>query len=278
MTTPTGWGTAPWGTSEWGTGTALLPTEGARVYATGDRRVRVILSFVPQARYPTQVGDALNPKTWQIEQAASGRQIRVLAAIKISPTEFELHTLETLANSLVGIELRAPDLLTSTGAPVLGFYAIMAGQQSVVNSTQQLQTTAAGYGLRDLANPQTPNSPVGGTLQMTAGGDYKSVTGSDLLRKLILRRLMSSPGDFFHLPEYGAGLQEKVPMAETDLRRLAKLIESQIQLEPEVEAARVNLTLRAADNTLVVQMTVLIAASGERIELGLGLPINGLSV
>lgn len=278
MTTQAGWGTAPWGTGEWGTGGGILPTEGARVYATGDRRVRVILPFEPQARYPTQIGDALNTKTWRLEEAISGRPIRVLAALKISPFEFELHTLETLANSLVGIELRAPDLLTATGTPVLGFYAIMAGQQSVTNSSQQLQTTAAGYALRDLANPQTPNSPVGGTLQMTAGGDYKNVTGSDLLKKLILRRLMSAPGDFFHLPDYGAGLQEKLPMAQTDLRRLSKLIESQVQLEPEVEAVNVNLTMRAADNTLVVQMDVSIAASGERIQLGFNLPIGGVSV
>lgn len=274
-----GWGIGSWGVSPWGTGEMpAAPGAGAQVYASGDRTVRLLLPFEPQHRYPTQVGDALNPKTWVLRFPATGRQVHVLSVREVRDTEYELRTLELLANDLTELELRAPDLLYANGAPVLGFLATFGGQSSLPNSTQQLQTTAAGYALTDVANPQTPNSPTGGTLVVTSAGEYRSVTGTALLKKLIVRRLQSNPGDFFHLPAYGAGLREKVPMAQSDLRRLAKRIEEQVLLEPEVEAVAVSLTLQPAAGILVVNLVVKVTPSGEQVQIGLSIPGGGVAL
>lgn len=279
MTTPTGWGTTEWGRGPWGLGAEVDPAvPPAYVYASGDRTIRVTLTFEPLWQSPIGLGDARNPKTWHIEEPSTGRVFNVLAVRRISSTELELTTLQPLRTSLSELALTAPTLKAVNGSAVLNFAAPFAGQQTVSNSTDQLKTQAVGYSLRDVANPPTPNSPVGGTLQVTAGGDYQSVTGTALLRKLIMRRLISKPGDFFHLPTYGAALEEKVPMATTDLRQLAKHIETQLRLEPEVTDAAVRLTLQAASNTLVVQMTVAVAPTGEKIELGLDYPTAGLAL
>lgn len=269
MTLPSGWGLGDWGISPWGTGeTGLLDSYG-RIFATGDRRIRVILTFEPTHQSVNTVGDALCPRTWIVSEPVTGRRFHVLAVVEISPTEYDLTTLELLENALVQLQLTAPALKYVTGAPVVGFSIGFAGQVATYNATAQAQNAAAGYSLRDVANPPTPNSPVGGTLEVTSEGDYKSVSGAPLIRKLIMRRLVSKPGDFFHLPAYGAGLNEKVPLASTDLRRLSKLIEQQVMLEPDVAAVKVSLSMIAASQTLVIQMQVRLQQTGETVAVGL---------
>lgn len=274
MTIPSGWGLGNWGTSPWGTGTGGLLESYGRIYATGDRRVRVVLTFEPAHTQVNAEGDALNPKTWIVRDPQTGRRFYVLAVEEVSPTEYDLTTLEMLENAQVTLQLKSDTLRYATGGPVLGFSIDFAGQTATYNVSSQAQTTAAGYALRDVANPPTPNSPVGGTLDVTSEGDYKSVTGAPLIKKLIMRRLMATPGDFFHLPDYGAGLSEKVPMAATDLRRLSKLIEDQVLLEPDVSAVKVSLSMIAATQTLVVQMQVRLQQSGESVAVGVAVGNN----
>lgn len=271
-----GWGVGQWGVSPWGLGTTEEAPTFGRIYATGDRRVRVSLTFEPAHSSVIASGDALNPRTWIITEPVTGRRFRVLAVSEVSSTEYDLNTLELLANAQITLQLASTTLRYSNGAPVLNFFIDFAGQVATYNATLEAQTAAAGYSLRDVANPPTPNSPVGGTLQVTAGGDYKSVTGASLIRKLIMRRLVSTPGDFFHLPTYGAGLAEKVPLAATDLRRLTKLIEDQVKLEPSVDAVKVQLSMIAASQTLVVQMQVRLRQTGDMVAVGLAVSNNAV--
>lgn len=84
---------------------------------------------------------------------------------------------------------------------------------------------------------------IGGTLTVETSGDYGSVSGDELVKKLIFRRLISSPGDFFHLPEYGLGLSEKEIVHSANLVQLKAEVERQILLEREVEEASVRLTI-----------------------------------
>lgn len=271
MTATGGWGLGYWGTGPWGTG-AIAAAEGevfGRIYATGDRRVRMILTFEPAHQSSNTVGDALCPRTWIITNPDTGKRFHVLSVAQISATEYDLNTLEMLETALIQLRLTAPSLRYVNGAPVTGFVIDFAGQVATYNATAQAQNAAAGYALRDVANPPTPNSPVGGTLEVTSEGDYKSVSGAPLVRKLIMRRLVSKPGDFFHLPAYGAGLNEKIPLAATDLRRLTKLIEDQVLLEPDVSAVKVSLSMIAASQTLVVQMQVRLKQTGETVAVGL---------
>jgi hypothetical protein len=108
--------------------------------------------------------------------------------------------------------------------------------------------------VRDYTNAPTAVSPFeGGTLQIDASGDYKTETGVALVRKLILRRLTSTPGDFFHLPDYGIGLNVKGRIPTSDLVKLKAEIERQVLLEPEVAQCEASLLL-LPENVLQVQV------------------------
>lgn len=113
---------------------------------------------------------------------------------------------------------------------------------------------------------------VGGTLKITSGGDYASMSGAELVKKLVLRRLMSKPGDFFHLPNYGIGLREKEPTPNVDLKKLAKQIEEQVNLEPEVASSRASLAYSAGTGALVIQLKILLKATGDVIQTNLTIP------
>lgn len=273
-----GYGTSEYGTGPWGMGAVYAPADGGgRTFATGDRTVRVVLSFEPQAKGSTLPGDALNPKTWAISSLNDGRVLTPLSVVKVNSTTFDILTLQLLDNAKVPMQLRTTALRDVMGAPVETLTWVFPGSQLVSNTTPQRQTTAAGLAMRDVANPPTPNSPVGGTLEITSSGDYKSVTGEALVRKLIIRRLISSKGDFFHLPNYGAGLRVKDTMANVDLRKLARELEAQIKFEPEVEAASVGLSYTAAASALVVQLKVKLRQTGQEVSVSMMVPSGTLA-
>ena len=268
-----GYGTAEYGTGPWGLGSGYEPTgAGGRTFATGDRSIRVVLNFEPQAQSSTLPGDALNPKTWRVTAPNSGRVLTPLSVVQVNATTFDILTLQLLENAKIDMQLQAVSLRTVQGAPQPTLTWVFPGSQLVSNTTPQRQTTAAGLALADIANPQTPNSPVGGTLQITSAGEYKSVTGEALIKKLIIRRLISKRGDFFHLPDYGAGLRVKDTIPNVDLRKLARELESQIKFEPEVEAASVGLSYTAAASALVVQMKVKLRQLGQEVSVSMTVP------
>ena len=59
--------------------------------------------------------------------------------------------------------------------------------------------------------PVDPLGAIGGSLRIGADGDYVADEGTELMKKLILRRLLTPKGAFFHLPDYGYGLAVKEP-------------------------------------------------------------------
>jgi hypothetical protein len=113
---------------------------------------------------------------------------------------------------------------------------------------------------------------ISGTLVIEADGDYASMTGAALIKKLILRRLTTKPGDFFHLPEYGIGLREKEPLPVADLRKLAKAIELQVAQEPEVGAVKATLAYSASAETLNVRVQAQLKATGQQVDVAVAVP------
>lgn len=51
---------------------------------------------------------------------------------------------------------------------------------------------------------------IGSDLDVSAAGDLRPVSGSERAKQRILRRLLTSPGEYLFHPEYGAGLGKKV--------------------------------------------------------------------
>jgi hypothetical protein len=80
------------------------------------------------------------------------------------------------------------------------------------------------------------------SLRIGSNGDYQDMSGADLLRKLVLRRLMTPRGGFFHLPQYGLGIIEK--RLWPDIAVLKGQVEREVRREPEVvdDAASIQLT------------------------------------
>lgn len=99
-----------------------------------------------------------------------------------------------------------------------------------------------------------------GLFEFEANNDLANQSGNAALKKRIIRRLLSSPGGFPHLPEYGVGLRQKEALKTTTIAELRLRIQDQVALEPEVERAQVDLS-RPEPNTLVVVLHVITTAS-----------------
>ena len=96
---------------------------------------------------------------------------------------------------------------------------------------------------------------------INSGGDYELESGQPLLRKLILRRLTTPRGGFFHLPDYGIGLGVKDLLPDTSLLQLRADIFRQVEREPEVAEADVQLLL-GSQNDLTVNVKGRLSSSG----------------
>lgn len=75
---------------------------------------------------------------------------------------------------------------------------------------------------------------VTGTFRLDANGDLDVDAGVSLRRKLIYRRVLSTPGAFYHLPNYGVGVQEKGLTDQSSLYRLENRIREQLEREDSI--------------------------------------------
>lgn len=261
-----GWGTMPWGLGSWGlsfaSALADLSISGAVAQTTNS--VRVALTAPALASSPTVAGGALNPATWSVTRLDTGDGFTVLAVTQVASDVYDVHVLEDFAPFFVLHRVESTTLRRVDGAVVVP--PTSADFQGLASaSTATLAALAASRLLSpvDVANPPTPRSPsVGGTLVITSGGDYESVSGAELVRKLIIRRIVTNVGDFFHLPNYGIGINVKEPLPSNDLVKLQTDIERQALLEPEVEEVRVGLTL-TPNNILTITVKARLRQTGE---------------
>lgn len=77
----------------------------------------------------------------------------------------------------------------------------------------------------------------GADLVTTPAGDFAIVDGQDALTQALIRRIMTNPGEYAVLPDYGAGARLYVKARNTRAVRdeLAERIRAQAALEPRVE-------------------------------------------
>ena len=96
--------------------------------------------------------------------------------------------------------------------------------------------------------------PFTGTFEVV-DGHYKTHKGIEYLKKRIFRRIETAAGQFFHLPDYGAGLPLKLKKLGTsaEVRSLRFEIERQVKLEDGVEDARVTLK---QENTGILKISL----------------------
>lgn len=293
-----GFGVSPWGTGQWGDAEPEAIPGGlgyGRAYAVGDRVVRVELSHEPLHIVSTGVGDALNPRTWKIRNLVTGQQWTLMAVREVSVKVYEILTFEVLPKHYTELELSTGTLVDADRVPLPSLEFLFNGCYLSDNNTAQQQAAAGGYLQQDLQNQIVPQlgaasggptvgaaeqygEMVSGTLLLDSGGDYVNQYGTDLIKKLILRRMIAKPGDFFHLPTYGMGLRVKEPLPVNDLRKLAAAIEAQVKLEPEVQACKANLSYSASAAVLNVVLKVQLEPNGQTMQIPLVVPTGAVQL
>lgn len=265
------WGTGSYGTGPYGgSGGSAISISGARALST--HSVVVTLSSAPQNEDPFKSGDVLNPQTWTVQQLVS-LDFFTIIAVRCHDAllnEFEIQTLEPLDNHLIQHQVKSLTLRSSAGvlitAPHEADFAGLVEEIDPVAKTDQRR-----FPTRDLANPPTPaesgEGGIGGTLRIDSDGDYTTVSGVELVKKLVLRRLFTKPGGFFHLPNYGFGLAIKEPVRGGDVITLKADLERAMKLEPDVDRALATVqTDRRGILTLLLRFTL--AGTGQEIKVG----------
>jgi len=255
-----GWGTIPYGTGPFGFGlwASLFIVD---TFVLNERMIRVILSRQPQATSPIVEHDVLNPRSWEITRGDTGEAYTVMGAALVAPQTVDIYTLQKWGDIFVEHTVSAPDLFDSSGNPiVLPFSDTFKGCVA-----RKLSATPQGQ--VDLLNPQFPDQDgTGGALVIGSSGDYQHESGIPFLRKLIIRRLVTDIGGFFHLDQYGLGLRAKQATIGSDLQRLKGLIERQVALEPEFSAVRATLRLTPT-GILYIGIKARLSSSNEEVQI-----------
>lgn len=237
--------------------------------AIATNTVQVTFAAAPLAQSVIGTNDALNPASWTILRADTGATFPIMNISQVSGTVFNVSIYDRFAGSLVQHLVATPTLLdpygnTISGSPTAAFQGVLADAQA----TQDAQSAANRYVLSDVANPPIPltgNSDGGGVRIITQTGDFATESGNNLLKKLILRRLSTSPGGFFHLPTYGVGNRVKEKLNNADFAALKKNISDQVLLEPEV--TNVSVTALQDPNTGAVTFTIRVATASGTFEM-----------
>lgn len=259
-----------------GVGTSIVA---ARALATHE--VAVTLSAEPMHSSNLVPGDALNPATWTVQRLDTAEFLHVVNAVPISPVEYGVITLEGFAGVDVLHTVSSATLLDPIGELLhtpksADFYGVL--DENEVTSAARLARGRVTS--RDVSNYHTPtpaNSLFGGTLAINAAGDYESMSGAPLVKKLLIRRLISKPRDFFHLPDYGVGLRDKEPIPAGNLGKLRAEIDRQARLEPEVSDVAVGLTL-SNQGVLTVQLRAKLVPTGQEVQFTLPVGQGGVTL
>lgn len=234
------------------------------------RSVRVVLSEEAKAESPTRSGDALNPATWFVTRVDTGASFPVIGVSQSSRLAFDIFVLGSFASRHTTHRVRSDTLRSVSGSLLADPRAAeFLGLISEALSTVEKSAVEKRQAIRDLANPPVPNSDdVSGTLQIAESGDYVSVEGVELVRKLVMRRLTTMRGDFFHLPDYGMFPSAKNIYTVYDLIAMKGEMERQILREQGVSAASVSLALLTT-GMLNISIRVTVAPTGQTVPLGI---------
>jgi len=267
------WGLSAWGVSPWGFATPIEFSI-ASAHARGELVVRVILTRSARAVDSAAENDALNPRTWQVLRNDTLAEFTVLSVREVDsaiPSSiFELYLLQKLGVPGVDHTVKALALFDNQGGLISDPKTFsFAGCRLAPQTAQASRNT-----LVDLAKPPVGDGSSGAVFTVGSSGDYDVESGTVLLRKLFLRRLMSSPGDFFHLIDYGLGIALKVPLNSTRLSALKNEVERQIKLEPEVDTVSVSVRL-GTDGLLQITLSARLVSTGAEVRDTLTIPTLG---
>ena len=111
-----------------------------------------------------------------------------------------------------------------------------------------------------------------GDLGVSSTGDISTVTGSDVTRQRIYRRLLTNQGDYIWNLDYGGGLAQFVglPADPPDIEAVIRVqLESEASVAPDPIPAINARMADAANGIVVVDITYSDAQSGQTVQLTL---------
>lgn len=233
-----GFGLDAWGLGLFG-GSGATPMALQSAVATGDRTVLVGFTVAPLQNSSIGLGDALNPASWVLLRMDTLVSFSVMSVRKVSDVLFELMTLEKFGDALITHRIDASAITDPSGVPIAN------PKTEDWPGCTAFKAALVPTGDVDIASIQLSDTALAGVLRVSpSSGDYETESGVKLLQKLIIRRLTTSPGSFYHLPGYGLGIQTKEPLLTSDLVSLKGEIERQVAREPEFAAVQAILTFK----------------------------------
>ena len=231
--------------------------------ASSNRSVIVTFSTPPLVGYsPIDLTSAVNPRNWTVQDLDSGVVFTVLSArsLAVLPNSIELALLTPYDRQVAAYQVGVSStVLSASLSPLTGATTATFSGAAWVQQNTPMQT------LSDIQNPQVPN-PTAGSFIVGSNGDYAHESGAALVRKLILRRIITVLGGFKHLTTYGEGVSVKGFYSAGQLVKMQNDIQTGVRLEPEVQDASVTVSLAVGD-----QLTINIQAklrSGSTLSVG----------
>jgi hypothetical protein len=260
-----GWGFNRFGVSPYGDSITSAGLSLVSAYAITTHSLRVRLSGIPLHQSAWTRGDATNPCTWTIQRQSDSTYLHPIGVTPISSTEYEIITFEALGTYRDAYRVSSDALLDVAKHSLIApksadFYGLLGASEATDNAKIAARRSQSV----DLANRFTPTGGLDGTLTITSSGDYGNSTGVELEKKLLLRRLVSSPGDFFHLPNYGCDWKVKDLIRINELNQRKTATEKQLSQEPNLENVSVSLSL--GNNMLQINVSAKYAKYG-KVEL-----------
>jgi len=263
-----------WGTS-FGTGWGGGSTSGSgfwveRAYASSSQSFIVVFSARPTFNSPIGPTDASNLSNFVLTNLDTAEVVALLASRAVPSTVLAVEFVMTqpFTSSFTGYQVIAANLVGYLGEPfVEPKYGNFLGMPSVQTPI------VARRPLLDLFNPQVEGDQLNGGLVIGTDGDYRKESGAQLMRKLIVRRIVTAQAEFFHLADvrYGQGITAKNTPTTTDLIGFQKKLSDGVSREPELENVAVRVSL-SADHVMIVGVSAHLRRTGQRVELSIPLP------
>lgn len=270
------YGSTAWGVGPWGIGPAAPSFALEDILATSERTVRVTFTAPALVGSPFKVGAALNLATWEVF-SLNPSQLRILAVREIEGSgarQFELYTLEKFPRYPVNIQVNFPTILDAAGNPITGPTSGIGAGAALPRSHRRKNV----IDMVDIRNSQAAPDTMLGVIRTADSGDYDEDSGDALLRKMIFRRITTSPGEFFHIPreDFGLAVRTKEPLRFSDLRAFKAEAQRQILLEPDVDSCSVQVQLDG-DGVLFMRAAVVRRSTGKVVEVSATIPTNQVS-
>lgn len=259
--TATGWGSLPWGGGPWGAGGT--PLELLDALAVKENVVHLTFSTAPYLSKQLDPHDASNPERFQIVNLAEPVGLDGHVARPVRPVLVERAKVKGSLGAVLAVTTDRPM------SPVPSQYRVVVNQliaedggllvpgktaREFPGLYRQLrpQSPSSPTPSRDIANPQTYSAQLDpipqagdphflGVIPIDASGDYAFDQGISQLKKRIFRRLLTNPGSFPAIPNYGVGVLRygKKLGAEAIRQQIVQDAEAQIAQEPDVAAVKV---------------------------------------